>query len=89
MIGACGAGEDAVPAALTLGMMRLLSRGLSRCHCVSPQEDRGLPAPAGGLPGQAVLPGQAQAVFHQQGNPQLGPHPPGQGPQEPAEAGEQ
>uniref|UniRef100_A0A8C0TXD3 R3H domain containing 4 n=1 Tax=Cyanistes caeruleus TaxID=156563 RepID=A0A8C0TXD3_CYACU len=54
---------------------------------VSPQEDRGLPAPAGGLPLQAVLPVQEEAVLHQQGHPQLRPHPQGQGPQEPPEWG--
>lgn len=63
-------------------------RGAHPC-CFVPQEDRGLPAPAAGLPLQAVLAVQEEAVLHQQSHPQLRPHPQGQGPQEPPEAGEQ
>lgn len=66
-----------------------VSGELSPFCLVSLQEDRGLPAPAGGLPVQEVLPLQAKAVLYQQGHPQLRPHPQGQGAQEPAEAGEQ
>lgn len=66
-----------------------VSGGLSPFRCLSLQEDRGLPAPAGGLPVQEVFPLQAKAVLYQQGHPQLRPHPQGQGAQEPAEAGEQ